>query len=172
MTPCDAYTNGLNLISIELYWRWMRHQRLDSLTQYCWPYINLLSSQRTWLIYFSACPDYCVCSSMFYKLAVECRRANFTSIPSGIPKGIRELYVVSLVFVFLFTTIRNSRALSCTKLPLQGSSCKWMITSWSPDFFRLLYAIAKIAFTTAMIIAYLISKSAVQYIKHFTYHFT
>ena len=29
-----------------------------------------------------------------------------------------------------------------------------------------------IAFKTAMIIAYMISKSAVQYMKHFIYHFT
>ena len=54
------------------------------------------------LISFSACPDYCVCSSLSADyLAVECRRANLTSIPSGTLRDFEGLYVVSLVFVFL-----------------------------------------------------------------------
>ena len=53
------------------------------------------------LIPFSACPDYCICSSPSDILEVECRRANLTSIPSGTRKGFVGVYVVSLVFVFL-----------------------------------------------------------------------
>ena len=53
------------------------------------------------LIPFSACPDYCVCSSQSDNLAVKCRRANLTSIPSGTLRGFVSVYVVSLVFVFL-----------------------------------------------------------------------
>ncbi|XP_067037135.1 uncharacterized protein [Acropora muricata] len=34
-----------------------------------------------------ACPDYCVCSSQSDNLAVVCRRANLTSIPSGTLRG-------------------------------------------------------------------------------------
>ena len=53
------------------------------------------------LISFSACPDYCVCSSLLGNLALDCRRANLTSIPSGTLRDFARLYVVSLVFVFL-----------------------------------------------------------------------
>ena len=52
------------------------------------------------LIFFSACPDFCVCPSLSDNL-VECRRANLTSIPSGTLRAFTGLYVVSLVFVFL-----------------------------------------------------------------------
>ena len=53
------------------------------------------------MISFLACPDYCVCSSLSDYLAVECRRANLTSIPSGTLRDFDGLYVVSLVLVFL-----------------------------------------------------------------------
>ena len=42
---------------------------------------------------------------------------------------------------------------------------------WSPEFFRLLYAFAKIASVTARIMASLDFISAVQYVIHFIYHF-
>ena len=42
---------------------------------------------------------------------------------------------------------------------------------WSPEFFRLLCAIAKIAFITARIIASLDFISAVHILIHFMYHF-
>ena len=54
------------------------------------------------LISFSACPDYCVC----FNLAVECRRANLTSIPSGTLRDFVGVYVVSLVFVFLLPLLK------------------------------------------------------------------
>ena len=53
------------------------------------------------LIPFSACPNYCVCSFLSHNLAVECQRANLTSIPSGTLKDFVAVYVVSHVFVFL-----------------------------------------------------------------------
>ena len=54
------------------------------------------------LISFSACPDYCECSSFLAGIvAVECRRANLTSIPSGTLRDFASVYFVSLVFVFL-----------------------------------------------------------------------
>ena len=62
-----------------------------------------------------------------------------------------------------------------------GTGYLWVLVSlrghgfkprWSPDFFRPLYSIAYIAFITAMIIGYLISKLAVQYKTFFIYHFT
>ena len=55
------------------------------------------------LISFSACPDNCTCRFWldYLHLAVDCRRANLTSIPSGTLRGFTGVYVVSLVFVFL-----------------------------------------------------------------------
>ena len=55
---------------------------------------------------------------------------------------------------------------------------KWIIYGtagfkprWSPEFFRLLYAIAKIAFITARIIASLDFIYAAPYMIHLIYHF-
>ena len=80
----EAPTRGLInaiLLSVYLFTKWWKDM------------IHLIS--------FPACPDYCVCSSLSDNLAVECRRANLTSIPSGTLRDFVAVYVVSLVFVFL-----------------------------------------------------------------------
>ena len=80
----EAPTRGLInaiLLSVYLFTKWRKDM------------IHLIS--------FSACPNYCVCFSFSNNVAVDCRRANLTSIPSGTLRDFVAVYVVSLVFVFL-----------------------------------------------------------------------
>ena len=85
----EALTRGLInaiLLSVYLFTKWWKD------------IIHLIS--------FSACPDYCECYSFYHRnVAVECRRANLTSIPSGTLRDFVAVYVVSLVFVFLLPLI-------------------------------------------------------------------